>query len=93
MSNRTPPGTQEGLEKWADAIFAEVVDHGGAETLGPEASLTDRLDHLFTHPVLGIVFFAIVMTGLFWDLGDGTAARLRDLRHAQPSLQRHAQAG
>jgi ferrous iron transport protein B len=97
VSNRTPPGTQEGLEKWADEIFAGVTDPAGSETSGltPESSLTDRLDHLFTHPVLGIMVFAAVMTGLFWviftlakvpmDLiGDGSAKVSEFLHHVLP---------
>jgi ferrous iron transport protein B len=69
VPNRTPPGTREGVEQWADQVFAVATAH--VET-GPNAAavgmdtLTDRLDRVFTHPVLGLVVFAAVMTGLFW---------------------------
>ena len=69
VPNRTPPGTREGVERWADEVYEHSTAH--VET-GPNAvavgadSLTDRLDRVFTHPVLGLVVFAAVMTGLFW---------------------------
>jgi ferrous iron transport protein B len=101
----TPPGSREGLERWADELFAEVA--GGAETdraattsaatsidaaastqsdegqhtqagrpgisggSGPRfaprrASITDRLDHILVHPILGTAAFLAVMAGLFF---------------------------
>lgn len=76
IPNRTPPGTQEGLEHWADeaAVKAtarpDVSATSGAATavvsVLPATSLTDRLDRVFTHPVLGVISFAIVMAGMFW---------------------------
>jgi ferrous iron transport protein B len=75
VPNRTPPGTQEGLEKWSDEIFEYATASDEAAALSPRASvvgvqsgpsLTDRLDRVFTHPVFGIVVFAAVMTALFW---------------------------
>jgi ferrous iron transport protein B len=69
VPNRTPPGTREGVERWADEVYEHAAAH--VET-GPNAvavgadSLTDRLDRVFTHPVMGLVVFAAVMTGLFW---------------------------
>jgi ferrous iron transport protein B len=92
VPNRTPPGTQEGLEKWADEIFALVAapapadskcvqcgydmsghaaaakcpECGRAQATHSIATTTDRLDRIFTHPVLGLLVFAAVMTGLFW---------------------------
>lgn len=83
IPNRTPPGDSHGLELWADEAFAAVA-------LGDERSeadtLTDRLDKAFTHPVLGVLMFALVMTGLFYvifkvasypmDLIDGVFAGL-----------------
>jgi ferrous iron transport protein B len=69
VPNRTPPGTRDGLERWADEIYDQctsVVETGpNAVAIGVD-SLTDRLDRVFTHPVLGLVVFAAVMTGLFW---------------------------
>lgn len=61
----TPPGTEEGLRQWSEDL------HARAATLAPDArhdTLTDRLDQAFTHPVLGVGVFALVMTGLFWVL-------------------------
>jgi ferrous iron transport protein B len=102
VPNRTPPGTQEGLEEWADEIFEHATmarDESGALSpresvagIGAPDSLTDRLDRVFTHPVLGLVVFALVMTGLFWviftlarvpmDLIDSVFSRLSDFLKA-----------
>lgn len=104
----TPPGSREGLERWADELFAEVA--GGSDTdraaapagtsaatpaatasaqtsetrpagtpgtpgipatPGPRfaprrASITDRLDHILVHPILGTAAFLAVMAGLFF---------------------------
>ena len=63
--NITPPGDEAGLERWADDVYARAVpdDHAShADTL------TDRLDRAFTHPLLGLLIFAGVMTLLFWGL-------------------------
>ena len=63
IPNRTPPGEAHALERWADDVFAAVAlgdERDGADTL------TDRLDKAFTHPVLGVLIFALVMTGLFY---------------------------
>lgn len=85
IPNRTPPGDARALERWADEVFAAVAlgdEREGADTL------TDRLDKAFTHPVLGVLIFAGVMTGLFYvlfkiatypmDLIDGVFSRLSD---------------
>lgn len=103
VPNRTPPGTQEGLEHWADEIFEHATatrDESGALSpresvagIGAPDSLTDRLDRVFTHPVLGLLVFAAVMTGLFWviftlarvpmDLIDSVFSRLSEfVKHA-----------
>jgi ferrous iron transport protein B len=104
VPNRTPPGTQEGLEKWSDEIFEYATASDEASALSPRESvvgvdsgpsLTDRLDRVFTQPVLGLVVFAAVMTGLFWviftaahvpmDLIDLVFSRLSDfLKGALP---------
>ncbi|GAB5496241.1 MAG: ferrous iron transporter B [Phycisphaerales bacterium] len=58
------PIEQSELERWADAVYADVcADDAPA---GERDRLTDRLDRAFTHPVLGVVTFAAIMTGLFW---------------------------
>ncbi len=71
IPNRTPPGSQEGLEQWADEIYdgvASVVETGPNAVAFGADTLTDRLDRFFTHPLLGMVVFAVVMTALFWVL-------------------------
>lgn len=78
VPNRTPPGAQEALERWADEIYASVAggpDGGPASghTSGVPAArsrveLTDRLDRVFTHPLLGMLAFVAVMAGLFWSI-------------------------
>lgn len=76
IPNRTPPGTQDGLERWADeaavkatarpdASASSTASSGDVPVL-PPTSLTDRLDRVFTHPVLGVISFAIVMAVMFW---------------------------
>ncbi len=71
ISNRTPPGSREGLEAWTDEIFALCVGHrhepapraGGArESRRARASvITDRLDRVFTQPGTGMVCFVAAM--------------------------------
>jgi len=70
ISNRTPPGTQEGLEAWAEETYeaAALAPPGALRPARPVTDLTDRLDRVFTHPVLGLVCFAAVMFGLFWSI-------------------------
>ncbi len=59
----SPPGTIEGLENWADDLYAQMAA-GTTEPI-PD-TLTDRLDKAFTHPILGLVAFVVIMTGFFW---------------------------
>ncbi len=71
VPNRTPPGDADALERWADEVYAAVASSSrGASTPGAPAHssdpLTDRMDRVFTHPVLGLLVFTAVMTGLFW---------------------------
>ncbi|MEM7623012.1 MAG: ferrous iron transporter B, partial [Planctomycetota bacterium] len=53
----------------SDAIYAEVAS-AEAPAVGRSRlahdSVTDRLDAVFTHPLIGVGVFAAVMTGLFW---------------------------
>ncbi len=51
------------VNTWANEIIASSV--GGELATG---TFTDRLDRAFTHPFLGLVVFASVMTGLFWTI-------------------------
>ncbi|GJQ29433.1 MAG: ferrous iron transporter B [Phycisphaerae bacterium] len=66
VPNVTPPGTRDGLEDWADGVFAACAGHVEVEGRGPD--WTDRLDRLFTHPIGGLACFAVVMFGLFWTI-------------------------
>jgi ferrous iron transport protein B len=53
------------LELWAETVVGESV--GGAHALGSGSdTLLDRIDETFTHPILGLVIFHLVMAGLFW---------------------------
>ncbi len=65
ISNVTPPGSAEGLRAWAQDLHARVAR---APAGASHDALTDRLDRLFTHRVLGLVIFAAMMTGLFYTL-------------------------
>ncbi len=60
----TMPSGADGERAWVDQL-AQVAE---ADTAPLDDRLTDRLDRAFTHPVLGIAVFAIVMTGVFWAL-------------------------
>jgi ferrous iron transport protein B len=80
IPNTTPPGTIEGLEEWADRLFAECVHPVGAEhEKGHEgerlteaarrtADATDAIDRWTMHPVAGPVILAGVLAGLFYGL-------------------------
>lgn len=55
------------LEEWAEKVVAASV--GGSEALGTASdTVVERLDQAFTHPVVGILIFAAVMSGLFWTI-------------------------
>jgi ferrous iron transport protein B len=55
----------EELELWAETVVGESV--GGAHAVGSASdTLLDRIDETFTHPILGLVIFHLVMAGLFW---------------------------
>lgn len=64
---RTPaadiPTADADITRWADDLHAEVTS---ARTGEVSDAITDRLDDAFTHPVLGVITFAAVMTGLFY---------------------------
>ncbi|MCA9293032.1 MAG: ferrous iron transporter B [Phycisphaerales bacterium] len=58
-----PPAEDVAFDRWCDEAFlAGMTPH----THATPDRLTDRLDHVLTHPVLGLLAFALVMTGLFW---------------------------
>jgi ferrous iron transport protein B len=54
------------LMAWADTIAADVMDHPPAAVRAD--ILTEKLDRYITHPVYGLIFFVVVMCGLFWTL-------------------------
>ena len=59
--------SQEALETWADRVVTRSV--GGHSAVGAATdTLTERLDKTFTHPVAGLIVFALVMGALFWTL-------------------------
>jgi ferrous iron transport protein B len=53
-------------ERWADETYAAIAAPAPEDIDDDHDALTDRLDRAFTHPVLGIIAFAAIMTGLFW---------------------------
>jgi len=66
VPTHTPPGDEQGLRAWAEELFTAAC----AAALGPGPLLahqrrTDRADRVLTHPVLGLLVFACVMSGLF----------------------------
>ncbi|MFZ4575963.1 MAG: FeoB small GTPase domain-containing protein, partial [Phycisphaerales bacterium] len=64
VSRTTPPGSVEGLEAWADAMCRAHVKRVGEG----RDRMTDRLDRVFTHPVLGLLVFGLVMSGVFYGI-------------------------
>lgn len=70
----TPPAPQSPLpaaepgsaacSQWASEIFARIAAHPGVDD-PDRMTMHDRLDAAFTHPVLGIGFFALMMSILF----------------------------
>lgn len=63
IPDRSAPTEIDAIEAWGDDIYS-LVAAARAEPIND--SLTDRLDRAFTHPFLGVLTFALVMTGLFW---------------------------
>ncbi len=57
----------DALTAWADDVASGVT--GGTPATGsPVDALTERIDRLVTHPVLGFVVFLVIMGGVFWSL-------------------------
>ncbi len=55
--------------RWANGVVAASV--GGNHAVGGSPThdtFTDRLDAAFTHPILGLLVFAAIMTGLFYTI-------------------------
>ncbi len=63
VPDRSAPTDQQGIERWSQDVYLNAC--APLDTLDDD-KLTDRLDRAFTHPILGICSFAIVMTGLFY---------------------------
>jgi ferrous iron transport protein B len=73
IPTRTAPGGvgeagAAAVRRWADEIYAQVGDLSDPAGGAPWDALTDRLDRVFTHPVGGILSFAIIMAALFYTL-------------------------
>ena len=87
-SDLPPSGaTTEALTLWADSVVAESAS--GLSDGAVVDTFAERLDRTFTHPVLGVLSFVLVMAGLFYtlftlatvpmDLIEATFAGLGDL--------------
>jgi ferrous iron transport protein B len=83
IPNHTPPGTREGLEAWADEVYAAVVrrvpvghadDHERAPAHPNDhddrtmPDLTDRIDRITMHALVGPLLLLAVMAALFWSI-------------------------
>jgi ferrous iron transport protein B len=85
-----PEATTEALTDWAESIVEESATGSGAAATD---TFAERLDRVFTHPVLGLTVFAAVMAALFYtlftlatvpmDLIEATFATLGDLARSQ----------
>ena len=64
VSDAAIPGEIGAIERWSDAVYADVASAPEGESRHDR--LTDRLDRAFTHPVLGVLLFAAIMTVFFW---------------------------
>ncbi|MBL4698619.1 MAG: ferrous iron transporter B [Phycisphaerales bacterium] len=63
VPTRSAPTDQTGIERWAQDIYTQV---SASDENASADKLTDRLDRAFTHPILGVLSFTAIMTGLFW---------------------------
>ena len=63
VPDRSAPTDQSGIERWSQDVYLNAC--APLESLDDD-KLTDRLDRAFTHPILGVCSFAVVMTGLFY---------------------------
>ena len=63
IPDRTAPTDQSGIERWSQDVYLNAC--APLETLDDD-HVTDRLDRAFTHPILGVCSFALIMTGLFY---------------------------
>jgi len=58
------PRDSLGTWTWAEEVYEDCVRRDTTRSAASE-KVTDRLDSLLTHPVLGLLAFAVIMTGLF----------------------------
>lgn len=66
-ASRLRPADFPSHEDWAERVMEASV--GGRRALDSASDpWTERLDWAFTHPLLGLLTFVAVMTGLFWTL-------------------------
>ena len=63
VPDRSAPSDQQGIERWSQDVYLNAC--APLDTLDDD-HVTDRLDRAFTHPILGVCSFALVMTGLFY---------------------------
>jgi len=63
IPDRTAPTDQSGIERWSQDVYLNAC--APLDSLDDD-HVTDRLDRAFTHPILGVCSFALVMTGLFY---------------------------
>lgn len=78
VPDRSPPpaaktdageDNRDTLERWAEDTYAAVASaHDSDRAFVATDKLTDRLDRVFTHPLLGVGAFIVVMTALFWSI-------------------------
>lgn len=61
-----PPHGVDALGGWATRIASRAATRREPALLDRAHARTDRVDRVLTHPALGAVCFALVMTGLFW---------------------------
>jgi ferrous iron transport protein B len=52
-------------DEWVDGVIRESTPRPPADATD---HLSDRLDIAFTHPLIGVLVFALVMAGLFWTI-------------------------
>lgn len=58
------PDDAQAMNAWVDGVIRESIP----ATTTTRDRFGDRLDVAFTHPVLGVAVFMLVMAGLFWSI-------------------------
>lgn len=57
----------QAVARWAEGVAVQSAGGDHAIGAGPD-TFTERLDAAFTHPILGLLVFAAIMTGLFYTI-------------------------